>query len=185
MPEISLNVLDIAQNSIKALSTFIQIFVHIDYSKDTLTIKIEDNGIGMTKEEVKKALDPFFTKRKTRDVGLGIPFFKESCEITNGKFDIKSTKDIGTTLEARYNMSHINMLPLGDINDTIYTLIIFNTKIDFYYEYKVTKKNKQEKSFNLSTKEIKNILGDISLESIEVSNFIKEYLKENKMEVDK
>ena len=76
MPEIALNVLDIAQNSVRAEASLIQISVNVDEGADTLTIIIEDNGCGMTAEQVSRVTDPFFTTRTTRKIGLGVPFFK-------------------------------------------------------------------------------------------------------------
>ena len=80
MPEIALNVLDIAQNSVRAEASLIQISVDVDEAADTLTITIEDNGCGMTKEQVSHVTDPFFTTRTTRKIGLGVPFFKMAAE---------------------------------------------------------------------------------------------------------
>ena len=179
MPEISLNILDVAQNSITAGATLIEISVIALKSEDTLTVVIEDNGCGMNEEQVKRVTDPFYTTRKTRKVGLGIPFFKLAAESTGGSFVIESTLGKGTRVEAVFGLSHIDRMPLGDINSTIHTLIHYNTGIDFLYKYQV-----DERGFELDTREFKKILGDVELDSYEVSEYIKEYLSENKTEVD-
>ena len=90
MPEIALNVLDIAQNSVRAEASLIQISVDVDEAADTLTITIEDNGCGMTAEQTARVTDPFFTTRTTRKIGLGVPFFKMAAESTGGSFSIQS-----------------------------------------------------------------------------------------------
>lgn len=179
MTEISLNVLDVAENSIRADAALVVIVVHADTKADTLTIEINDNGRGMTQEQISKVEDPFFTTRKTRKVGLGVPFFKQAAECTGGSFTIASEVGKGTKVKAIFKLSHIDRMPLGDINGTIYTLITFNTNTEFLYIYRL-----DERSFTLDTREIKEILGDIPLDSPEVSSYIKEYLWENKNEVD-
>ena len=85
MPEISLNILDVAENSVRAKAALIEITVSVNTKEDTLTVVIKDDGCGMTADQVKRAQDPFFTTRTTRIVGLGLPFFKQAAESTGGK----------------------------------------------------------------------------------------------------
>ena len=100
MPELSLNILDVAKNSVTAGASLITITVAADTAADTLKIAIADNGCGMTQEQVARVTDPFFTTRTTRKVGLGIPFFKMAAELTGGSFTIDSTVNVGTTTTA-------------------------------------------------------------------------------------
>ncbi len=179
MPEISLNILDIAQNSISAKASLIEISVLISQKDDSLTVIIKDNGCGMTTEQVTRVTDPFYTTRKTRKVGLGIPFFKLAAESTGGSFSITSAVGVGTTVAAVFGFSHIDRMPLGDIGSTIHTLIRYNTHIDFLYQYQVN-----DRGFTLDTRQFKEILGGVALDSYEVSEYIKEYLNENKTETD-
>jgi anti-sigma regulatory factor (Ser/Thr protein kinase) len=179
MTEISLNVLDVAENSIRANATLVEISVVADTKADTLTIMIKDNGRGMTKEQVKHVEDPFFTTRTTRKVGLGVPFFKQAAESTEGTFEIESQEGVGTTVTAVFGLSHIDRMPLGDMTGTMHTLITFNTQIDFLYTYSL-----DDRSFTLDTRQFKEILGDVPLNSPEVSSYIKEYLMENKNDTD-
>jgi anti-sigma regulatory factor (Ser/Thr protein kinase) len=179
MTELSLNVLDIANNSVRAGASLIEIHVNIDTVQDILSLRISDNGYGMTDEQLKKVEDPFYTTRTTRGVGLGIPFMKQAAVSTGGSFHIESTYQAGTTVTAIFGLSHIDRMPLGDINSTIYTLMIANTQIDFIYTY-----GYNGKSFTLDTRELRQILGDIPFTVPEVSAYIKEYLSENKQEVD-
>ena len=123
MTELSLNVLDIAQNSIKARASLVRISVSRDTAARRLSISVEDNGCGMTPEQVEHVIDPFFTTRTTRKVGLGVPFFKLSAELTGGSFRIQSREGEGTSLRAEYCYDHIDMLPLGDMASTMTTLI--------------------------------------------------------------
>lgn len=179
MPELSLNVLDIAENSIRADASLVHITVDIQQATDTLTISFKDNGCGMTKEQINKVTDPFFTTRTTRKVGLGIPFFKMAAENTGGSFEISSIPGTGTTTIASFGLSHIDRMPLGDLTGTIHMLITFNTGTDFVYTYIFN-----DKSFVLDTREFKKILGDIPLNTPDVSEYIKSYLVENKFDVD-
>lgn len=179
MPEISLNVLDVAQNSISAGAKLIEISVTADRKKDILSITIKDDGCGMTQETIKRVSDPFFTTRTTRRVGLGIPFFQYAATVTGGSFDIQSTVGLGTQVTANFVLSHIDRMPLGDMTSTMHTLITMNSRIDFLYTYTV-----DERSFTLDTREFRIILGDVPFDIPDVSVFIKEFLSDNKQEVD-
>ena len=179
MPEISLNVLDVAENSIRAEAALVKILVTIDPQKNQMMIQIIDDGKGMTEEQVAKVTDPFFTTRTTRKVGLGIPFFKLAAESTGGSFRIHSVPGEGTEVTAVFVLNHIDRMPLGDINSTIHTLIVYNPQTDFYYRYSYG-----SNSFELDTRHMKEILGGMPLDTSEVSAYIKEYLDENKSETD-
>lgn len=179
MTEISLNILDVAENSTRACATLVEITVEADTAKDTLSVRIKDNGKGMTPEQVAAVEDPFFTTRTTRKVGLGVPFFKQAALLTGGSFSIESTPGAGTCTSAVFVLSHIDRMPLGDITSTIHTLVTFHTQTDFVYTYRY-----DQKSFTLDTREMKEILGDIPFDVPEISTYIKEYLTENKLEVD-
>lgn len=179
MPEISLNVLDVAENSIRAGASLVKIIVKAEKEEDRLIIIIEDNGCGMTEEQIRKVEDPFFTTRTTRKVGLGVPFFKSAALATGGDFSIISEPGKGTAVEATFVLSHIDRMPLGDMTSTIHTLIVYNQQTDFYYEYEI-----YGRGFVLDTRELREVLGDVPFDVPEVSQYIKEYLKENKAEVD-
>ncbi len=179
MTELSLNVLDVANNSIRAGADLIEIKVQIQRELDKLTITIVDNGCGMTGEQLQRVEDPFFTTRTTRKIGLGVPFFKMAALNSEGTFHIESTVDIGTKVTAVFKLSHINRMPLGDMNSTLHTLITLNTHIDFVYTYIF-----DEKQFILDTREFRQILNDVPLNSPEISAYIKEYLDENQKETD-
>lgn len=180
MPEISLSILDIAENSVRAKASLIEIEVSVDTGSDTLTVIVKDNGCGMSKEQLEKVQDPFYTTRTTRRVGLGIPFFKQAAESTGGSFSITSEIGKGTVAEAVFRLSHIDRMPLGDISSTIHMLIVFHEKIRFIYTYTY-----DGNQFVLDTREIHKILGeDISFSVPEVSDFIKGFLADNKEEAD-
>lgn len=179
MPEIALNVLDIAQNSIRAGAARIEITVDIRLAEDKLMIVIADDGCGMTTEQLAQVEDPFYTTRTTRKAGLGVPFFKMAAVSTGGSFSIRSEQGKGTIVTAVFGLSHIDRMPLGDINGAIYTLVTFNTQIDFVYTYRF-----DGRSFTLDTGELKNILDGVPPDMPQVSQFIREFLSENKLEAD-
>lgn len=179
MTEIALNVLDVAQNSVKARASLVYISVLADTKKDCMDIVIEDNGCGMTREQLDHVTDPFFTTRTTRKVGLGVPFFKYSAECTGGMFEITSAVGEGTKVLARYVLSSIDRMPLGDMSGTMHTLITLNTEIDFVYTYAV-----DGRRFVLDTREFKEILGGVPLNVPEVASYIEEFLLENTREVN-
>lgn len=175
MPEISLNVLDVAENSIRAEASLVEILVTIDLEENMLKIQIIDDGKGMTEEQMAKVTDPFFTTRTTRKVGLGIPFFKLAAEATGGSFQIESEVGKGTKVTTIFKLDHIDRMPLGDINSTIHTLVVYNPQTDFLYRYTYG-----QESFELDTRQMKEILGGVPLDAPEVSAYIKEYLEDRK-----
>lgn len=180
LPEISLNILDIVQNSISADATFIQIQVETDTVRHRLKVVIADNGKGMTEEMLTAVTDPFFTTRTTRNVGLGVPFFRQEAECTGGEFSIDSAPGKGTTVTACFCTDHIDCMPLGDVNATVHTLITMNPEIDFLYQRRI-----DGRSFALDTREMREILGNVPLDLPEVSAFIQDYLEENETEIMK
>ena len=179
LPEISLNILDIAQNSVRADASLIQIFLHIESEEQKLNVSISDNGCGMTKEQLKHVTDPFYTSLTTRRVGFGIPFLKQSEECTGGEFAIVSSVGKGTAVKVSYYLNHIDCMPLGDVNETIEMLVTSYENIDFVYRYEI-----DEKGFELDTRQMRNILGGVPFSQPDVRVFIREYLEENKKEID-
>lgn len=178
MQELSLNVLDIAQNSIRAGALLTTITVVEKTADHFMEISIEDNGCGMTETQVAHVMDPFFTTRTTRKVGLGVPFFKMSAEATGGEFFIESTVGKGTKTVARYRTDHLDMLPLGDMNATMLSLISVNPEIDFRYVHYV-----DDREFVLDTRELRAVLEDVPLNAPDVLLFIKETLSDGEGEL--
>ncbi len=179
MPEISLNILDVAENSTRAGASLVEITVNADMASDLLTVIIKDDGCGMTAEQVSHVTDPFFTSRTTRKVGLGVPFFKYAAESTGGSFTIQSQPGKGTTVTAVFVLSHIDRMPLGDITSTIHTLVVYHPESDFLYRY-----GYNGASFTLDTREFKEVLGGVPFDEPEISEYIRDYLTENKLETD-
>ena len=174
MRELSLNVMDVAQNCITAKATLVTIEVVESDKSDFLDIYVKDNGCGMTKEQVESVIDPFFTTRKTRKVGLGVPLFKMAAEQTGGSFTIDSEVNVGTTLYAHFIKSSVDMTPLGDINSTVKILIQCNPDIDFLFTHK-----SDSYEFKLDTRELREILGqDVPLNTPEVLKWIDGFLEE-------
>ena len=174
MPEISLNILDVTMNSVKAGASLVHISVKADTSADTLTVCIEDNGCGMTEEQVARVTDPFYTTRTTRKVGLGVPFFKMAALQSGGSFDIRSAPGEGTVVTAVFGLSNIDRMPLGDMAGTIHMIVTQNEETDFVYSHRI-----DDRGFELDTREMREILGGASFKEPEVSEYIKEYLREN------
>ncbi len=178
MKELSLNVLDIAENSVKAGANLISI--HLNESEDTLTLTVTDDGCGMKEEILRGVMDPFYTTRTTRKVGLGIPLLKMAAEQTGGGVTITSRHvseypdSHGTTLTALFYKGHIDFTPMGDIISTLTTLIQGSPDIDFEFQHAMP-----GKTVLLDTRQMREILGeDIPLNSVEILQWITQYLKE-------
>lgn len=151
----------------------IEIAVVEDAVADVLDITIKDNGVGMDEEKVKKVLDPFYTTRTTRRVGLGIPLYREAALSTGGAFQIESKVGCGTTVFARFGYSHIDRQPLGDVAGAVFTLITCNPDLDFVYTHRVG-----ENTFTADTREMKKILDGVPLSDGNVGLWLKSYLNE-------
>ncbi len=174
MRELSLNVLDIAQNSIVAGASLTEILVKEDTKEKTLLIGIYDNGKGMTPEQVENVKDPFFTTRTTRKVGMGIPLFKLAAEQTGGSFSITSQVGVGTKVDALFKTDSIDFTPLGDIASTIATIVSMNEDKDFVYTRSI-----DGKEFTFKSSDIKIILDGVPLSEPSVMNWIEDYIREN------
>lgn len=172
MRELSLNILDIAENSLKAKATLVEIDIIVE--NNTLTIVIKDNGCGMTEEFLAKVTDPYTTTRTTRKVGLGIPLIKMEAEMAGGSFDIQSQLGVGTTVTTTFAVDHIDRPPLGDVGETIMTLLteLGNTRIVYRY-------NANGQGFDFDTLELQQQLEGIPLDTPEILQFVKQLINEN------
>ena len=173
MLELSLHVLDIVNNSIKANAETVKIEIDEQIKKNLLTISIEDDGCGMDEEFLRNVKDPFRTTRTTRKVGMGLSLFEAAAVATGGWLKIESEKNVGTKVIATFTHDHIDRQPIGDMAQTILTLISGNESVDFLYHH-----IKDDKEFIFDTKEIKKILGDISFNNPEITLWLSEYIKE-------
>ena len=131
-----MHILDIVENSIAAMARRIEIRIDEDQAKDQVTIEIKDDGKGMDEQTLKKALDPFFTTRTTRKVGLGLSLLEQAAKESEGTFDLSSSPGKGTTVNATFRLSHPDCKPMGDIGQTMQVLIMSHPEIDFLYEHK-------------------------------------------------
>lgn len=136
MEDLSLHILDIAENSISASAKRIEIRIDEDEAKDLLTIEIKDDGKGMDEQTLQKVLDPFFTTRTTRRVGLGLSLLAQAARETDGNLELDSRNGEGTTVRASFRFSHPDRKPMGDIDETIRTLVVGYPGVDFLYEHR-------------------------------------------------
>ena len=174
MRELSLNVLDIAQNSITAGASLITVEVLENRKDESVSVNSIDNGKGMSPEQLKSVQDPFYTTRTTRKVGMGIPLFKMAAEMTGGTFSITSRLGEGTDVRTVFKTDTVDFTPLGDMCSTVIALVTMNTDRDFIYRHSV-----DENEFVFDTREIKKILGDVPLDTADVTVWLRDYINEN------
>ena len=173
MRELSLNILDIAQNSLSAGAGLVTLTVDEDSGADSLTLRVEDDGRGMDADTLQRVRDPFYTTRTTRKVGMGIPLFRMAAEMTGGSLDIVSEPGKGTAVTASFSLSHIDRMPLGDMAGTVTALIRLNPGVDFVYRHTV-----DGRSFEMDTRELRAQRGDVPLSEPDVMEWIDGYLRE-------
>jgi len=169
MKEFSMHIMDIVENSIVAGADRISIYISEDEKENRFRFSVVDNGRGMPKDFVDKIRDPFTTSRTTRKVGLGIPMLEQTCIQCGGHLDIESRVGEGTTITAVMEYNHIDRPPLGDMAKSLYLMVLMNQRIIFFYNHKV---NKNEFEFDM--KEVREIIGDLPLDTPEISSWLKE-----------
>jgi anti-sigma regulatory factor (Ser/Thr protein kinase) len=172
--ELSLHILDIVQNSIKAGASLIELYIVENSAENIFSIKVKDNGCGMNEETVKNVVNPFFTTRTTRKVGLGLPLLQEAALRCNGTFDIQSEKGVGTSVFCTFDRDSIDRAPLGDISSTIMTIVNSLENCELIYIHVL-----DDKDYEFSTMKVKEILEEINLKSYDILLWIKEYIEES------
>ena len=178
MREIALHLLDIAENSVAAQSHIICIEVDENLQSDLLSVSVTDDGCGMDEETARQVLDPFYTTRTTRKVGLGIPLLKLAAEMTEGGLSLVTESGKGARIEASFRHSHIDRMPLGDLAITFLTLLISYPHIHWAFAYRVTNIDGQSNEYNFDDTELKTELGDMPMTEPDILKFVREMFEE-------
>jgi hypothetical protein len=167
--ELSLHFIDIAENGIAAGADLITLRLHERKKENLLEISIADNGRGVGPDLLKKVVDPFFTTKTTRRIGLGLSLFKEAAARCDGGFGINSEEGKGTEVFASFKLDHIDLAPMGDMAGSITCLIMGNPGVDFLYVHEIN-----GEAFTLDTREIRKELDGVPINAPEVIRFIGE-----------
>jgi anti-sigma regulatory factor (Ser/Thr protein kinase) len=173
MEDLSLHILDIVENAISARAKRIDILVIEEPKEDRFAIEIKDDGIGMDEEVSRKAIDPFFTTRTSRRVGLGLSLMAQAARDAGGMLRIESELAIGTKVTATFQYHHIDRKPLGSMAETMSTLFLGNSKLDISYTHQ-----KEGKLYVLKSQMLKERFKDRSLTDPEVIQWLRKHLKE-------
>jgi hypothetical protein len=171
--ELSLHILDIAENCVTAKADLVRISIHENTHTDKFSFSVSDNGKGMDEDMLQKVTDPFVTTRTTRKVGLGIPLLKAAAESCNGGLTINSMVNKGTKISCWFQRSHIDRMPLGDIVNTVTMLIIGYPDVHWIFRYEFN-----DAMFEFDDEFFKSELGDISLSEPSIITFLRDHLKE-------
>ena len=134
MEDLSLHILDIAENSVSAGATRVLIAVNENAARDVLTIRVTDNGRGMSREERARVFDPFFTTGRKR-TGLGLPLLAHTAGLCGGKVVLESVPKRGTKVVATFRWGHIDRPPLTKMTETMMTLCFGHPEVDFLYRH--------------------------------------------------
>ncbi|HOL05674.1 MAG TPA: ATP-binding protein [Syntrophorhabdaceae bacterium] len=174
MDDICAHITDVVANSVSAGAKKVFIFLEKSTIKNALHLKITDNGKGMDEETAKKVVDPFFSTKTGRKVGLGIPLLKGTAETCGGYFNLKSALGEGTEIDVFFTLDHPDLPPIGNLKDTILILTVSNPEVDFLFNIKNDVIN-----FIFDTEEIKGLLDGVPINSPEVIKFLTNYLDEH------
>ena len=168
MRELADNILDIAQNSISAGASLVEIEINVNHERDEIEFVFKDDGCGMSEEMVKTVAEPFTTTRKTRKVGLGLPLLKQTARMTGGDFAIASKPGEGTTVTVSFGLGNIDRPPMGDVAGAFFSLVLLNPQIDFLFAY-----DYDGKRFAFDTRVVRETVAPIPLDHPEISAWIK------------
>jgi hypothetical protein len=173
MRELSLHILDIVENSTRAGAKQVFITIAENAPQDTLTVEVADDGRGMSPDVKEKVLDPFYTTKTVRRVGLGLPMLAQAAERTGGRLTLESNEGKGTRVTASFGLSHIDRQPLGDMAGTMVSLIAGNTDVDFVYRHE-----RGERLFVFDTREVRAQIDDVPINNAQVLHFVRELIEE-------
>ncbi len=174
MKDLSLHIMDIIQNSLEAGADLITLRIEENIQENTYMIEIEDNGRGMTQDIIDRVVDPYYTSRKTRKVGLGIPLFKQTARQAAGDLQITSIPGEGTKVVASFKHNHIDRPGLGDIAGVVSLLAGSNPEKDFIYTH-----NLNGNEYIFDTREVKEVLDGMPISELSVIKYLKEMIREN------
>lgn len=166
--------MDILQNSTRAGAHNITLEVIENHSADTLTLRFIDDGCGMDEETLAKVLNPFFTTRTTRKVGLGLSLLKQNAEQTGGSLQISSQKGKGTTVTATFGLTHLDRPPMGDLAGGFILTVSAYPDIRFVFHYQ-----RDELDYTFDTQEVLEILDGVSIQDPEIIRALTEMVAEN------
>ncbi len=189
MLELALHILDILQNTIEAGATRVRLTIVEDQHADRLTIAVTDNGRGMDEQTARRVLNPFYTTRTTRHVGLGLPLFAAAAEGAGGGLAIRSQPGTGTTVETTFRLSHPDRQPLGDVAGTLLTFLLSGKAPELVYEHRVLADEAPASSpvrtneFSFDTADIHAELAGLPLNEPRVAQWLTEFLAEGEAEI--
>ena len=168
-----MHILDIVRNSVEANAKDIFVSMKID-ANNVLTIRLEDNGRGMSPEMVKNVTDPFVTTRTTRKVGMGLSLIKMNAGLTGGTMSIESEQGKGTIVSVSFNLSHIDCLPFGDLGSVFSMLLGGNPSHKFIFEFSV-----KDDEFTINSDEIWIMIKETGLSQLKMMKLLKEMINNN------
>ena len=179
MKELALHILDIVHNSLRAKANLIEISIFENPTENTYDIRILDNGKGIATDVIDHVTDPFFTSRKTRKVGLGLSLLKQNAERTGGFLTIRSVIGKGTTVICRFTLDNFDRPAIGDIAGVVVDFAASFPEKDFVYNHTTTKAN-----YTFDTREVKETLGEMPINTPSIRSYLKEMINENLDEIE-
>jgi len=134
MHDLSLYILEMVENSLRAGAGTVAVRVWIEPSRDELSIVVEDDGPGLDVSP-EQATDPFFTTKTGKKTGLGLPLFREAAEAAGGHLTMRRSSELGgVAIEAILGLSHIDRPPLGDVVETVAVMAVTNPQASLSLE---------------------------------------------------
>jgi hypothetical protein len=178
MRELAQHITDLLENSVRAGAHRVEIDLDQQLATDWLVLRVADDGSGMAPEAVARAVDPFFTSRTCRRVGLGLPLLDASARRSGGHLSIDSKPGKGTVVEADFRLSNIDTPPLGDLKTTLMCAIAGHPEVNLRYRHTI-----DGKRFEIDSAVIKSELGDVPLSHPTVLRWLEQHISDGLAEV--
>lgn len=172
--DLCFHIVDVVQNSVTAGADRVEVVIEASRLNDRIRLEICDNGRGMDAETARLVQDPFYTTKSGKKVGLGIPLMKETALQCEGMFRLTSELGKGTRIRAEYRLTHIDTPPMGPVDETMYQLIVATPEVNMVFVWMT-----DAGRFAVSTHEIREQIGEMSLTHPAVLSFVRNYLREN------
>jgi hypothetical protein len=182
MRELALHVLDVLCNTAEAGASHVTLTIEEDRGADLLRIAVADDGRGMDAETAARVVDPFYTTRTTRHVGLGLPLFAAAAERAGGGLRIESAPGRGTTVAASFQLSHSDRQPLGDMPGTLVAFLLSEPAPELHYRHTVQTAGGSS-MFEFDTADLRAELDGVPLTHPAVAQWLSEFISEGESEL--
>ena len=178
MNNLSLYVLDILGNSVRAGARKVSLTITESRKENVYKMVFEDDGKGMSPELLDEVFSPWVTTRKERRIGLGLSLLKQGAQQCGGDLRIASAPGEGTTVTVAFAYDHLDRPVAGDMAGSLVMTAASAPAIDFFYTHTT-----DVGVYRFSTVEVNEALGGVSMTNPPIMRAVQEMIRENLDEI--